>query len=280
MTDIKTQIIEPTPDQISEANRLVTRYGPIRALEIAREQHGLLNSAQNTAICNAATQAITAGQNIKIEKPKKNAFRLARMMVAEIGKADYQATREYVKIQGKLAYEHECRLTLPGELTEDKPSFYVAQTLLETAINAAKQEGTCPTKAEVMTNANGVIIKRYEYEQSAPFPTKTVLATLEAVQKSLGNGWEKDTAGKWRHGTTFQKYLPYGLATQHFSMSALQDYSGNNELYLPDKNADPNNLMALTPKENGRTGIGLCLTTDQVNQLARVVGFESPVRSK
>ena len=141
-------------------------------------------------------------------------------------------------------------------------------------------------------NTLHIELPRLDASSSIPvLPTQQIAHKLKTIQDALSTNWVKDAKGCYRHTVTFMKFEHKMTKETELNSTLLfktllermgQDTSGV-ILYGEYENGKLCDIGDLPQKPKAKhisPPVGLCLSEDQVNALANVVGFKSPVRSK
>lgn len=170
----------------------------------------------------------------------------------------------------------------------DKPSDVPDVALARVLVQAALQQIPKYQKTEVLASGSEIYIacpRHSEHATRPELPLQQITSNLRKLQTSLANNWQCDSDGNFRHSATFAKYnFEAGWFLNALGLNPTNDVLYNGSLLYPrDSNDDCAQVLAMPknplPRRIGGAK-GLCLTPDQVGQLARHVGFISPVNSK
>lgn len=217
-----------------------------------------------------------------------NAFKLALRMATALSTSPKQ-------VDGRWAF------TIDAPIYD--PNYPIARDLLRAALKKVDQNryfGWEVEQGRGKETGKFIVKTPYISRGNLPvarpeLPTREISHHLRRIQDALSCNWVKDDDGNYRHSHAFTKYGAAALEEYHcidpskFSdlLCELLPESNVSDTRLFDPRiSDFDALPALeelpksAPLESSGHTIGLCLTEEQVNTLAKAIGFKSPVRSK
>lgn len=203
----------------------------------------------------------------------KNAFVLAREILAELGRENLQHFSGYWELRSQIA--------APRGVSAVTHEYDAALTLVAVSLRAALDDKVGRVNVRRENEGKAIRLTIENQKEAIALPLNTAAAKLGEIERLLSDArnWVTDENQNFRHRAVFDKFRKYGLATQHFSWSILNDFG--TELYDPKYGVSANNLKALTTTPlHSSAPVGLCLNYPQLERLSAVVGFSSPVQER